>query len=118
MEWEGSWFKDNAKWIMLLVIGIIIGGTIGILVSFDWNEDYSLGSSIVFDKGLFGINDVYNTCSYVSETQGVLFDGYCYNQLPSESRAIESCITGCKLQADWNEDYSKCSKYCEDNLVD
>jgi len=71
-----------------------------------------------WELGFFGINDLYNTCIYFSSETGVMFDGYCYKELPSPDRALESCITGCKLGTSYGEDANVCFFRCKNYLIE
>lgn len=74
-------------------------------------------SDSMWSKGMFGINDIYNTCLYVSQNEGLRFDGYCYKELPSKDRALESCVTGCKLGVQFKEDENVCFDRCQRYLI-
>lgn len=61
----------------------------------------------------FWINDIYNTCTYFLPDGNLFFDGYCYSTLEEPNKAIEACITGCKLGVPYGEDESECRELCE-----
>jgi len=106
--------KSGEAKVFYAILGILFVGFVsgfGVAGGFELKED-------IWDKGMFGINDIYNTCSYYTEKQGVVWEGYCYSDHPETNGLVAGCYTGCKLATPYWDEYNLqgCMKYCKDNI--
>ena len=116
--------KRILKYTGLFILAIAIIGCCSLILvdchnkGGEWNSLTTSCDYFTFEKGLFGRNEIYNTCLYISEEQGALFNGYCYEELPTENRWLEGCNAGCELQAKLYEDFNRCLNYCEEHILE
>lgn len=96
----------------------LIFGIAGLICGFGMANGFQGNKSADIDLRGLWINDIYHTCTYVDFNNKTVFNGYCYWQEEMPDFNSETCITGCKLQADYNEDTSYCENHCKTTLLE